>query len=59
MYKKVSSDLNFVDREKQTVEFWKEHKIFERVSKREKGMTPILFMTGLRQQTENPISAMF
>jgi len=52
MYKKVSSDLNFVDREKQTVEFWKEHKIFE-------GMTPILFMTGLRQQTENPISAMF
>lgn len=42
MYKKVSSDLNFVDREKQTVEFWKEHKILKRVSKREKGMIPIL-----------------
>ena len=36
MYKKVSSDLNFVDREKQTVEFWKEHKIFEKEYRREK-----------------------
>ena len=30
MYKKVSSDLNFVDREKETVKFWKENKIFEK-----------------------------
>ncbi|MDD4372113.1 MAG: isoleucine--tRNA ligase [Anaerostipes sp.] len=30
MYKKVDSNLNFVDREKQTVEFWKENNIFEK-----------------------------
>ena len=28
MYEKVSPNLNFVDREKQTVEFWKENDIF-------------------------------
>ena len=30
MYQKVSSDLNFVDREKEVLEFWKENKIFEK-----------------------------
>ncbi len=30
MYQKVSSDLNFVDREKEILEFWKENKIFEK-----------------------------
>ena len=30
MYDKVSTDLNFVEREKQTEKFWKEHKIFEK-----------------------------
>ncbi|MDD3184261.1 MAG: isoleucine--tRNA ligase [Anaerostipes sp.] len=30
MYKKVDSNLNFVEREKQTVEFWKENNIFEK-----------------------------
>lgn len=30
MYKKVSSDMNFVDREKETVKFWKENEIFEK-----------------------------
>ena len=30
MYKKVESDLNFVQREKQTKQFWKDHKIFEK-----------------------------
>ena len=30
MYKKVSSDMNFVDREKETVKFWKEYEIFEK-----------------------------
>ena len=34
MYKKVSTDLNFVDREKATERFWKENQIFE------KSMTP-------------------
>lgn len=30
MYKKVSTNLNFVEREKNTVKFWKENKIFEK-----------------------------
>ena len=29
MYKKVDTGLNFVDREKETLQFWKENKIFE------------------------------
>ena len=30
MYKKVSTDLNFVDREKATEKFWEENQIFEK-----------------------------
>ena len=30
MYKKVSTDLNFVDREKATEKFWEENRIFEK-----------------------------
>jgi len=30
MYKKVSTDLNFVDREKAVEKFWKENHIFEK-----------------------------
>ena len=30
MYEKVSTDLNFVEREKQTEKFWREHHIFEK-----------------------------
>ena len=30
MYQKVSTDLNFVDREKQVEKFWKDQKIFEK-----------------------------
>ena len=29
MYQKVSTNLNFVDREKKTEQFWKENHIFE------------------------------
>ena len=46
MYKKVSSDLNFVDREKQTVEFWKEHKIFEKSIEERKGDDTYTFYDG-------------
>ena len=28
MYKKVSTDLNFVDREKQTEKFWEDNDMF-------------------------------
>ena len=30
MYRKVSADLSFVDREKAIVEFWKKNDIFEK-----------------------------
>ena len=30
MYNKVSTDLNFVEREKNTLKFWNENKIFEK-----------------------------
>ena len=30
MYKKVDTNMNFVDREKETVKFWKENGIFEK-----------------------------
>ncbi|WP_409016674.1 isoleucine--tRNA ligase [Anaerostipes caccae] len=46
MYKKVSSDLNFVDREKQIVEFWKEHKIFEKSIEERKGDDTYTFYDG-------------
>ena len=38
MYEKVSTDLNFVDREKQVEKFWKDEKIFEKsIDSRRKG----------------------
>ncbi len=30
MYQKVSTDLNFVDREKEVEKFWREHDIFKK-----------------------------
>ena len=34
MYEKVSTNLNFVDREKKTEEFWKENDIFRKSTAR-------------------------
>ena len=31
MYKKVSTDMNFVEREKQVEKFWEDNQIFESV----------------------------
>ena len=40
MYKKVSTDLNFVDREKQIENFWDENHIFEKsMDSRKEGPT--------------------
>ena len=44
MYKKVSTNLNFVERERETRKFWAEHQIFEKSSER-KG-TPYVFYDG-------------
>ena len=37
MYRKVSADMNFVEREKQTEKFWEEHEIFEKSMKQREG----------------------
>jgi len=40
MYKKVSTNLNFVDREKEVLKYWKENKVFEKsIDMREGGET--------------------
>ena len=40
MYQKVSTNLNFVDREKKTEQFWKENHIFEKsMEQRKQGET--------------------
>jgi isoleucyl-tRNA synthetase len=40
LYKKVSTSLNFVEREMEVLEFWKENKIFEKsIEMREDGST--------------------
>ena len=38
MYKKVSANLNFVDREKAVEEFWKENKIFEKTCEKKRSV---------------------
>ena len=46
MYKKVPTDLNFVEREKAVEQFWKENHIFEKsIDSRRKG-TPYVFYDG-------------
>ncbi len=50
MYEKVSTNLNFVDREKKTEEFWKENDIFRKSMENRKKARLILFMMDRRQQ---------
>ena len=59
MYKKVSTSLNFVEREKEIEKFWEENKIFEKVLNQEKGTRHILSMTNRLLQTVNLISDTF
>ena len=46
MYKKVSTDLNFVDREKATEKFWEENQIFEKSMKEREGNEMYMFYDG-------------
>ena len=46
MYKKVSTDLSFVDREKQVVDFWKEKDIFKKSIENRKGAKGYTFYDG-------------
>ncbi len=59
MYDKVSTDLNFVDREKEVEKFWKDNHIFEKsIEDQGKRRPPTSSMTDRPQPTESPISAM-
>ena len=46
MYQKVSTSLNFVEREKETLAFWKENKIFEKSVELRRGAEPYTFFDG-------------
>ncbi|MCD8119199.1 MAG: isoleucine--tRNA ligase [Lachnospiraceae bacterium] len=46
MYKKVSTDLNFVEREKKTEQFWRENDIFKKSMKNREGNEVYTFYDG-------------
>ena len=46
MYQKVSTDLNFVEREKKVIEFWKKHEIFKKSMKLREGHPTYMFYDG-------------
>lgn len=46
MYKKVSTDLNFVDREKAVEKFWEENHIFEKSMEKREGNEIYMFYDG-------------
>ncbi len=46
MYKKVDASLNFLDREKEVIDFWNENGIFEKSVKRREGAPEFTFYDG-------------
>ena len=46
MYKKVSNDMNFVEREKEVEKFWEENDIFEKSMKDREGCPTYMFYDG-------------
>jgi len=46
MYKKVSTSLNFIDREKEIIDFWKQNKIFEKSVIKNEGKEEFSFYDG-------------
>ncbi|HHT94473.1 MAG TPA: isoleucine--tRNA ligase [Clostridia bacterium] len=46
MYKKVSTDLNFVKRELETLEFWKQNRVFEKSIENREGCEHFTFYDG-------------
>ncbi|MCX4363351.1 MAG: isoleucine--tRNA ligase, partial [Clostridia bacterium] len=46
MYKKVDSSMNFCEREKDVIEFWKRNKIFEKSVEKNKGKESFSFYDG-------------
>ena len=55
MYEKVSTNLNFVEREEKTLDFWKRTGFLRNLSRRRRESLSIHFMTDLRQLTASLI----
>ena len=59
MYNKVDTNMNFVEREKKTEQFWRENNIFRKsIGKTEKKERHTHSMMDLLQQTESLTSDM-
>lgn len=56
MYNKVDTNLNFMEREKNVEQFWRDNDIFKRVWNSASRVRPTHSMTDLRLQTANRIS---
>ena len=54
MYKKVSTDMNFVEREKQVEKFWEDNQIFEKSMKVREGNPSYVFYDGPPTATGKP-----
>ncbi len=59
MYKKVSTNLNFVDREKETEKFWDDNHIFKKSMETREGDPVTLSMMDHQQPMVNLISDTF
>ncbi|MGI5849266.1 MAG: isoleucine--tRNA ligase [Christensenellales bacterium] len=46
LYKQVNKDLNFKDRELAVLDFWKQNRIFEKTTEKNKGKAPYTFYDG-------------
>ena len=46
LYEKVSTDLNFVDREQKVLEFWKQNEIFKKSIKLREGNPSFTWIEG-------------
>ena len=57
MYDKVSTDLKFVDREKEVLSFWKENHVFEKSVELRKGAPAYTVFDGPPRPTASPTSA--
>ena len=59
MYNKVDTNMNFVEREKKTEQFWRENNIFRKsMENRKEGETYTFYDRNLLQQTESLTSDM-
>ena len=57
MYKEVSPNLNFVEREQETEKFWEENHIFEKSMEERQGDNAYVFYDGPPTANGKPTSA--